>query len=163
MMWMMALALQAATVAPPHCPLDARYDPDNPFAQILAGKAPASIVAETPDMIALIPIAWERPGHVLVIPRRAVRNLDDMTATEMADALLLARRIAAAQRRAFGNSGYIIQQNNGGGAQHVCHVHFHVIPNTPVEKVEHATPAQMQAIAQRIVGALKADAALPEH
>lgn len=156
MMWMMALALQAATVAPPHCPLDARYDPANPFAQILAGKAPASIVAETPDMIALIPIAWERPGHVLVIPRRAVRNLDDMTASEMADALLLARRIAAAQRRAFGNSGYVIQQNNGGGAQHVCHVHFHVIPNTPVEKVEHATPEQMQAIAQRIAEALKA-------
>jgi histidine triad (HIT) family protein len=156
MMWMMALALQAATVATPHCPLDAPYDPANPFAQILAGKATASIVAETPDMIALIPIAWERPGHVLVIPRRAVRNLADMTATEMADALLLARRIAAAQRRAFGNSGYVVQQNNGGGAQHVCHVHFHVIPNTPVEKVEHATPAQMQAIAQRIAEALKA-------
>ena len=73
MMWTMALALQAA-VTVPRCPLDAPYDPRNPFAQILAGKAPASIVAETRDMIALVPIAWERPGHVLVIPRRAVRN-----------------------------------------------------------------------------------------
>lgn len=155
MMWTMALALQAA-VTVPRCPLDAPYDPRNPFAQILAGKAPASIVAETRDMIALVPIARERPGHVLVIPRRAVRNLDDMTATEMADALLLARRIAAAQRRAFGNTGYVIQQNNGGGAQHVCHVHFHVIPNTPLDKVEHATPAQMQVIADRLTAALKA-------
>ncbi len=150
---LLALALQAAATTP-RCPLNAPYDPTNPFAQILAGKAPASIVAQTRDMIALVPIAWEHPGHVLVIPRRGVRNLDDMTATEMADALLLARRVAAAQRRAYGNTGYAIQQNNGGGAQHVCHVHFHVIPNTPVEKVESATPAQMEAVRARVAGAL---------
>ena len=142
-----AILLQAAAPALT-CPLDRRYDPANPFARILRNEAPAARIVETADMIAIVPIEWDHPGHALVIPRRAVRSLDDMTPAEMAHALDLARRIGAAQRRAFGATGYTVTQNNGR-AQHVCHVHFHVIPNTPAEKTR-ATPAQMQAVADRL-------------
>jgi histidine triad (HIT) family protein len=148
---LVAVLLQAAAPALT-CPLDRPYDPTNPFARILRHEAPAATIVETRDMIAIVPIEWEYPGHALVIPRRAVRSLDDMTRTEMAHALQLARRIGAAQRRAFGATGYTVTQNNGR-AQHVCHVHFHVIPNTPAAKTK-ATPAEMQAVADRLRAAL---------
>ena len=150
-----AVLLLAAAATPERCPLAAPYDRDNPFARILRHEAPASVVAETRDMIAITPLGWDRPGHTLVIPRRAVRSLDDLTPREMAHALELARRVAAAQRRAFGNTGYVVQQNNAGGAQHVCHVHFHVIPNTPVEKVSEASVAQRDAVAARLRAAMR--------
>ena len=148
---LVAVLLQA-TVSALTCPLDRPYDPTNPFARILRNEAPAARIAETRDMIAIVPIEWEYPGHALVIPRRAVRSLDDMTPTELAHALELARRVGAAQRRAFGATGYTVTQNNGR-AQHVCHVHFHVIPNTPTDKTK-ATFAAMQAIADRLRAAM---------
>lgn len=148
---LVAVLLQA-TVSALTCPVDRPYDPTNPFARILRNEAPTVRIAETRDMIAIVPIEWEYPGHALVIPRRAVRSLDDMTPTELAHALELARRVGAAQRRAFGATGYTVTQNNGR-AQHVCHVHFHVIPNTPTDKTK-ATFAAMQAIADRLRAAM---------
>ncbi|SOB87043.1 histidine triad (HIT) family protein [Sphingomonas guangdongensis] len=151
---LIAVTLQAAPLV---CPPQRPYDPANPFARILRGEAPASRIAETADMIAIVPIDWTHPGHALVIPRRAVRTLDDMTAEEMVHALELARRVAAAQRLVFGATGYSIQQNNGR-AQHVCHVHFHVIPNTPAAPAGAKTKEQMDTIATALRGAMAAAA-----
>jgi histidine triad (HIT) family protein len=140
---------------PLKCPLDAPYDPGNPFALILAGKASQSVVAQTRLMIAIVPTAWTQTGHVLVIPRRAVRNLDGLSDAEMLDAMHLIRRLAAAQRKAYGATGYSVLQNNGR-IQTVCHMHFHVLPNTPVLRVENASPAQMDEVAARLRAALPA-------
>jgi histidine triad (HIT) family protein len=38
--------------------------------------------------------------------------------------------VGQAQQRALGTTGFTISQNNGRN-QHVCHVHFHVVPNSP--------------------------------
>ena len=58
-------------------------------------------------------------------------------------------RVAVAQERAFGATGFTIEQNNGRH-QSVCHAHFHVIPNTAREPVENATPEQREAIAAKL-------------
>lgn len=153
----LAVLLGVPTVAaadePMKCPLDAPYDPHNPFAQIIQGTKKQAIVYSDPLVLAFIPLGWENPGHVLIIPRRSVRNLNDMSDAEMLDVFHLIRRIAVAQERAFGSTGYTVVQNNGRD-QSVCHAHFHVIPNSPKQPVDGATQEQMEAIAAKLRSAL---------
>lgn len=159
---LMALALLTAPAhagaprpLPPtlRCALDAPYDTSNPFARILRGELPASVVLETDTVIAFIPLDWEHPGHVLVVPRRAVRSLDDMTGAEVAAVAEAVKRVAAAQRRAFGATGYTLEQNNGRN-QSVCHAHFHVVPDTPAVPLAPRMRGKMDAIAARLKAAL---------
>jgi histidine triad (HIT) family protein len=150
---LLAMPSVAAADEPLKCPLDAPYDPSNPFAQIIAGKKKQAIVYSDPLVLAFVPIGWDNPGHVLIIPKRRVRSLNDMTDEEMLAVFHLIRRIAVAQERAFGSTGYTVQQNNGRN-QSVCHAHFHVIPNSPKQPVEDATQEQMEAIASKLRAAL---------
>ena len=139
--------------APLRCPLAGSYDPANPFARILRGEAPVSLIAEDRLVLAFVPIDWQNPGHALIIPRRAVRNVEGLTDREWLAILHMARRIARAQQTAFGSTGYSLQQNNGRN-QEVCHAHVHVVPNSPSDPVKPATRAQQDAIAAKLRAAL---------
>lgn len=44
------------------------------FCDIIAGPAPATIVQEWPDAIALVPLGPVADGHVLIIPRLHVTD-----------------------------------------------------------------------------------------
>jgi len=157
----LVIAVAAALVATPthaespalKCPLDAPYDARNPFAGIIRGEGKPAIIYSDRLVIAFVPIGWDNPGHALIIPHRHVRSLNDMNDAEMLAVFHLIRRVAAAQQRAFGATGYSVEQNNARH-QSVCHAHFHVIPDTPEQKVEKATPEQMQAIAAKLRAAL---------
>lgn len=74
-----AVPQPGADPAPLVCPLETPYDPGNPFARILRGELPASRVFEDDQVVVIMPLTWDNPGYALVIPKRAVRNLDDMT------------------------------------------------------------------------------------
>jgi histidine triad (HIT) family protein len=153
---MTATPLAAQTEATPAalpCPLDRPYDPSNPFAQILRGEPGRQIVAENEAVIVIIPLSWEYPGHALVIPRRPVRSLLDMTPGEMGHALDIARRVGQAQMTAFGATGFTITQNNARN-QTVCHAHFHVVPNSPRAPSAEAPAGERDRIGEKLRAAL---------
>jgi histidine triad (HIT) family protein len=131
------------------CPLNQPYQPNNPFARILRRELPASRVYEDSQVIVVLPLEWDHPGHALFIPKRPVRTLFDMTPAEMGHALLIARQVGAAQQRALGSTGFSIEQNNGR-SQHVCHVHFHVIPNTPTATRNPVPREELDRMAERL-------------
>lgn len=90
------------------------------FCQIADGRAPATIVREWPDAIAIIPLNPVVEGHVLVIPRAHV-----------ADATLAPDITAATMRRAAEIAPYpsnIITSAGPAATQSVRHLHLHVIP-----------------------------------
>lgn len=151
----LAVGAGAAQAAEPGltCPLDRAYDDSNPFARIIRGELRGAMIFQDETVLAIVPIDWEHSGHALVIPRRAVRHLGDLSDAEMVSVLHLVRRIAAAQQAAFGATGYTLMQNNGRN-QSVCHAHFHVIPNTPGRPRRAATPAEMEAVAEALRKAL---------
>jgi histidine triad (HIT) family protein len=138
-----------ATAPQLRCPLNQPYERDNPFARILRGEIAASRVYEDRRVIVIMPLEWDHPGHALVIPKRAVRSLFDMTPSEMGHALAVARRVGATQQRALGSTGFTIAQNNGR-SQHVCHVHFHVIPNTPRAPQDPVPREELDRMAERL-------------
>ena len=49
------------------------------FCRIVRGEIPASRVAETEECVAFRDIAPQAPVHVLIIPRKHFRSLDDVT------------------------------------------------------------------------------------
>lgn len=145
---------QTASTAPPSaaslkCPLDRPYSDNNPFARILRGELPSSRVYEDLEVVVIMPLEWAHPGHALVIPKGPVRSLLDMTPTQMGYALDVARRTGMAQQRALGATGFTIVQNNARN-QDVCHVHFHVVPNTPSVADTLRSREELDRMAERL-------------
>jgi histidine triad (HIT) family protein len=105
------------------------YDPQNPFAKILRCEFPCYKVYENDHVLAFLDIMPRCPGHTLVIPKAAARNILDITADDFAHVARAAHKIAAAAMTAFKADGITVQQfNEAAGGQVVFHLHMHVMP-----------------------------------
>lgn len=137
------------------CSFSTPYNDQNPFARILRGEIPASLIYSDETVAAFLPLGWQYPGHTLVITKRAVRDVYELTDAELAAVFNLIRRVARAQERALGATGFTVEQNNGQN-QGVCHIHFHVIPNTPsAARGEVSVPrAELETMTARLRAAL---------
>jgi len=97
------------------------------FCRIVAGKIPATLIAETEDCVAFRDITPQAPVHVLVIPRLHIASLD-----EVEDPLLLGRMMLLATQLAreegIAVTGYrtVINTRDDGG-QSVAHLHIHLL------------------------------------
>jgi histidine triad (HIT) family protein len=99
------------------------------FARILKGEIPSTPVYEDDVVYAFDDISPVAPVHVLVIPRQAVTNLNDVDVTHeaMLGRLLHAAR-KVAEQKGIAATGYRCVINNGADAcQSVFHLHLHVI------------------------------------
>jgi len=92
------------------------------FCAIVAGSAPANIVEEWPDAIALTPLGPVVDGHVLVIPRQHVA---DLAALPQVTAATMYR---AAQFAARHDAANVITSMGRAATQSVFHLHIHVVP-----------------------------------
>ena len=105
------------------------YDPNNIFAKILRGELPAYKVYEDDKAFAFLDIMPRAPGHTLVIPKAAARNILDIDAGALASLIQVTQKIARAAVQTFAADGLTIQQfNEPAGGQVVFHLHVHVIP-----------------------------------
>jgi histidine triad (HIT) family protein len=98
------------------------------FSRIVARETPATIAAETDDLIAIEDINPQADVHVLVIPKtETYANVSELAA---GDPALLSRLVALAQSIADDRAGgqYRLIFNSGASAgQTVFHVHAHVL------------------------------------
>lgn len=157
-------AAPAAAQQTPATGLTGAYDPANPFARILRGERPASIVHEDADVVVLMPLTMVTPGHVLVIPRRTgARTLLDLTPRELTACMGAVQKAARAQVTALGATGFRVTQNNGADTgQEVFHPHFHVVPVTAPNhprrpEADRNTRAELEAMAARLRAAWPKD------
>lgn len=102
---------------------------DTIFGRIARGEIPARIVYQDAEVTAFHDVNPVAPTHVLVIPNRPIRTLND--ATE-ADQALLGRMVLVAQKLAaelgIADSGYRLVMNcNRDGGQSVWHLHLHLL------------------------------------
>lgn len=105
------------------------YDPDNVFAKILRGEIPAHKVLEDDDVVVLMDVMPQGPGHTLVVPKKASRNLLDADPAVLARLLPVVQRVARAVKAAFAADGVsVFQYNEAAGGQSVFHLHIHVVP-----------------------------------
>ena len=136
------------------------YDPDNIFAKILRGEIPSTRVFEDEHVIAFMDVMPQAPGHTLVVPRAASRNMLDADPATFAPLMAAVQKNARAAKTAFDADGVTVNQfNEAAGGQSVYHLHFHVIPRFEVVPLKPHTggmadPAVLQVHAEKIKAAL---------
>jgi histidine triad (HIT) family protein len=99
------------------------------FCEIVAGRVPAKIAYQDDEVLAFHDINPQGPTHVLVVPRRHVASLLDVTPTD--DALLgnLVRRARdLAVEKGLDEGGFRLVFNCGEDAGYsVYHIHLHLV------------------------------------
>ena len=99
------------------------------FCRIVKGELPAQIVHETDSVIAFRDLHPQAPTHVLVIPRRHIATLNDLSADDaalMGEMMLAAQ--AVARQEGIAERGYRTVMNcNSDGGQTVFHIHLHLL------------------------------------
>ncbi len=99
------------------------------FCRLVAGEIAAAVVYSDDHLVAFKDINPQAPMHVLIVPRRHIATLNDLTAAD--DPLLgeMVRRAAAlAAEQGYAESGYRTVFNcNAGAGQTVFHIHLHVL------------------------------------
>lgn len=101
--------------------------PETLFTKIIAKQIPAKIAYEDERYIAIHDIQPQAPAHLLVIPKKPIPTLNDLTAqdAELVGGLFL---LAGKLMKELGHSDYRTVFNCGAGAQQsVFHLHLHVL------------------------------------
>ena len=107
--------------------------PESLFTKIIDKKIQAKIAYEDENYIAIHDINPQAPVHLLVIPKRLIATLNDITPD---DAELLGGLFLVAQKlmKQMGQSDYRTVFNCGEQAgQSVFHIHLHVLAGRPME------------------------------
>ena len=103
-------------------------DPNCIFCKIVAGQIPAKKAHEDDDILVFHDIQPWAPVHLLLIPKRHIASMVDVTE---ADQAVLGRMMVLAPRlmASLGVSGGFRQVINTGrdGGQEVHHLHMHVM------------------------------------
>jgi len=137
------------------------YDPNNIFAKILRGEAPAVKVYEDDHTFVMMDIMPQSEGHTLVLTKEPAVTIFEMTPDGVAACMKVTQRVAKAVSSSLAPNGVTICQFNGAAAgQTVPHVHFHVIPRNQNEPLraharDMADTAELENLAVRIKAALQ--------
>ncbi len=99
------------------------------FCSILDKKVPAKTIHEDEQVIAFDDIHPKAPIHKLIIPRKHIATLNDMTQEDIS---LVGHMMYTAQSIAkklnIAEHGYrVIMNCNQGGGQLVYHIHLHLL------------------------------------
>ena len=99
------------------------------FCQVINRELNASIVYEDERVVAFNDINPQGPTHVLVVPRRHISSLNDLTEDDDQIVGELVRRAAAiATSRGIAAGGYrTVFNTNRDAGQTVFHIHLHLI------------------------------------
>ena len=99
------------------------------FTKIIQREIPATIVFEDERVIAIEDIHPQAPIHILIIPKKEIATLNDLTPedTELVGyCMLIAQKIACIKQ--IHETGYRVVSNcNFDGGQTVYHIHFHLL------------------------------------
>ena len=96
---------------------------------VFCSKTERDFYLETDDMAAIYNISPILPGHSLVIPKRHVESLFDLTEREMVSFISLGREVAGLLTEMFKTDAFnmAIQEKEASG-QSIPHLHMHVVP-----------------------------------
>lgn len=99
------------------------------FCKMVEKEIPTEIVYEDADVMAFKDIAPKAPVHVLIIPKKHLKNVEDAAAE---DQLLLGKMQLVAQKLArelgIAETGYRVLTNCGkDSGQEVYHLHYHLV------------------------------------
>ena len=97
------------------------------FCRIARGEIPAQMVMHNRDIVAFRDLSPQAPVHILIIPTKHVKSLDDAADSELLGRML-SLAAAIARQEKISKTGYRTVINTGkDGGQSVDHLHIHLI------------------------------------
>lgn len=124
------------------------------FSRIVQGEIPAHKILEDEKHLAFLDISPLREGHTLVIPKREVDYIFNLTENELSDLMIFAQKVARKIEKA-------IACNRIGvcviGLE-VPHAHIHLVPIDHVGDINFSatklspTPQELEHTARKIQG-----------
>lgn len=130
------------------------------FCKIANGEIPSSTLYEDEQFRVILDLGPATKGHALILPKDHYANLYELPDDTAADAMRLAKKMAACMTEKLHADGFNLVQNNGESAgQTVMHFHLHLIPRYEDDgqhilwKPGTATPQELEAIKNQITGA----------
>ena len=99
------------------------------FTKIIKREIPAAIVYEDDECIAFRDIDPKAPVHILLVPRKEIPSLAQVTENDktlLGHLMVKASEIAKAE--GISDSGYrVVVNTNKEGGQEVYHIHMHIL------------------------------------
>jgi len=104
------------------------------FCRIVAGEIPAKIAYQDDALVAFHDVNPQAPVHVLIVPRKHIATLNDVTPDdELLIGRMHARAAALARELGIAERGYRAVFNcNSEAGQSVFHIHLHVLGGRPM-------------------------------
>ena len=139
------------------------------FCRIAAGEIPSSTVYEDDRFKVILDLNQGMKGHMLIIPKAHFENVYEMPDEALERAMVLAKRLGKAAKKAFEEAGEpldglnILQNNGQAAGQTVMHYHLHVLPRIkgdddafPVWSEKSISSEEMSTLCENLKGALEA-------
>ncbi|WP_426709902.1 histidine triad nucleotide-binding protein [Cetobacterium sp. SF1] len=104
------------------------------FTKIINREIPANIVFENDKVLAFKDINPQAPIHILVIPKKEIPTINDISSEDkelIGEMYLAIAEIA--KNLGVDKDGYrVITNCNSFGGQEVFHLHFHILAGEPI-------------------------------
>ncbi len=104
------------------------------FCKIIEGEIPSNKVYEDENILCFHDIAPQAPVHVLIVPKKHIESMDELSEEDgalIANLLIKIKDIAAQLEL---ENGYRVVNNCGeDGMQTVGHLHFHLLGKRQME------------------------------
>lgn len=126
------------------------------FSKIITGEIPSHKIAENENFIAFLDVMPLVEGHVLVVPKKEVDYIFDMSPSEFKDLWAFAQTVAPAIEKAIPCKRIGIAVIG----LEVPHAHIHLVPLNRVGDINFSQPKitvsqeQLEATAKKIIAAL---------
>jgi histidine triad (HIT) family protein len=99
------------------------------FCRIAGGELPTDFLYEDEQIVVFKDIRPAAPIHLLVVPRRHIRSINDLTEGDreiISEVFMVAKQMAA--ECSVAETGYKLLFNvEKGGGQEIFHLHLHLI------------------------------------
>lgn len=104
------------------------------FCKIVSKELSATVIYEDEQVIAFEDLHPRAPIHTLIIPRKHIATLNDMTTEDIAlSGQLLYTAQHLAKQYGIAEEGYRVVMNcNAGAGQAVFHIHLHLLGGRPL-------------------------------
>ena len=129
------------------------------FCKIANGEIPSKTLYEDEKFRVILDLGPAAKGHALILPKSHYADLYELPEDTAADAMILARKMAARITDRLQCDGFNLMQNNGETAgQTVFHFHMHLIPRYRDDgqkigwKPQEATQEELETIRAQITG-----------
>lgn len=96
------------------------------FTKIINNEIPAQKVLENETCLAIHDIAPRAPIHILIIPKKEIKDFQELDPQTMQDLLCFIQEVA--RKMQLDQKGYRLITNIGkDGGQEIPHLHFHLL------------------------------------